>query len=131
MPGIRLKSLRVLVAAAWLAGAAAGAWAEGGDAEEADGPQFPTTEFADGANGAMVTVGDLTASISMVRRKDIDPDFDTPLLAVTVGGERVLEVAGVASGLDPPAAEASIAEIDPSNEQKEVYFASFSGGAHC
>jgi hypothetical protein len=130
LPGIRLKLLCILAAAAMVA-ASAGARAEDGEDDQADTPQFPTTEFADGAKGATVTVGDLTASISMVRRKKLDPNFDTPLLTVTVGGETVLEATGAASGLDPPATEASIAEIDPANDQKEVYFASFSGGAHC
>jgi hypothetical protein len=67
----------------------------------------------------------------MVRRKDLDPNFDVPVLKVTVDGEEVLETPGVASGLDYPAAEASIAEIDPDNKHQEVYFTSFSGGAHC
>ncbi|MEO8668459.1 MAG: hypothetical protein ABI399_08085 [Bauldia sp.] len=101
-------------------------------AEEPEPPRlFPTTEFADGAKGATVTVGDLTASISMVRRKDLDPDADVPILSISEGDRRVFEVPGVASGLDVPAAEASIAEIDPGNDTREVYFASFSGGAHC
>lgn len=107
------------------------ALAQEGEDEAPEARQFPTTEFADGANGATVTVGDLTASISMVRRKELDPDADVPLLSVRAAGQRVLETAGVASGLEVPAAEASIAEIDPGNTEKEVYFASFSGGAHC
>ena len=131
VPGIRLMYCRILALAAVLAAPAGGTFADNGEGEAADAPRFPTTEFADGVKGATVTVGDLTASISMVRRKDIDPDLDAPLLAVTVAGQRVLEVAGVPSGLDPPATEASIAEIDPTNQAEEVYFASFSGGAHC
>src|SRR5690606_22187736 len=47
------------------------------------------------------------------------------------GGRRVIEVPGVASGFDFPAADASIAEIDPGNGRPEVYFTSYSGGAHC
>jgi hypothetical protein len=127
--GIWLKSLRIL-ALAGLALAASPALSQD-EGEEPEGPAFPTTEFAEGAKGATVTDGDITASISMVRRKDLDPDFDVPMLSVEVGGIKVLESAGVASGLDPLAAEASIAEIDPGNDEKEVYFASFSGGAHC
>jgi len=92
---------------------------------------FPTTEFADGAKSAAVTVGSLTASISLVRRPDLDPDFDTPVLSVMVDGTLVLEVPGVASGFDFPATEASIADIDPGNSDPEVYFTSFTGGAHC
>lgn len=93
--------------------------------------EFPTTEFGDGAKSAAVTVGSLTAGISLVRRPDLDPDFDTPVLSVMVDGTRVLEVAGVASGFDFPATEASIADIDPGNNGPEVYFSSFTGGAHC
>jgi hypothetical protein len=50
---------------------------------------------------------------------------------VTVGGKQVLSTPGVASGFDFAAAEASIAEIDPGNSLPEVYFTSYSGGAHC
>ena len=85
-------------------------------------PHYPTTEFADDG---------ITAGVSMVRRPDIDPSSDVPLLSVFVGGQRVLETPGVASGFDFPAADASIAEIDPSNQHREVYFTSYSGGAHC
>ena len=35
------------------------------------------------------------------------------------------------SGTDTPEAEASIAEIDPTNKHPEVYFTAYSGGAHC
>jgi hypothetical protein len=92
---------------------------------------FPTTEFADGATSASVSVGDLTAGISMVRKPEIDPEADVPLLSVFVSGNRVLEVAGAASGMDFPAADASIANIDPDSSRPEVYFSSYSGGAHC
>lgn len=99
---------------------------------ETDGqPRFPTTEFAEGATSASVSVDGVTAGVSMVRRADLDPDEDVPLLTVFVDGQRVLETAGVASGFDFPAAEASIAQIDPDNRHPEVYFTSYSGGAHC
>ncbi len=98
---------------------------------QSGGPQFPTTEFAEGAKSAAVTVGDVTAGISMVSRPAIDPDFDIPILSVMVGGRRVLEATGVSSGFDLPAAEASIAEMDPGNVHPEVYFSSYSGGLHC
>ena len=87
-------------------------------------PRLPTTEFEDGAKGASVTVGDVTAAISMVSRPKVDPDFDVPVLTVLVGDKRVLEAVGVASGFDFPTAEASIAEIDPNNVRPEVYFTS-------
>jgi hypothetical protein len=130
LPRIRFKLLRSAIAVAGLVCLPALVAAQD-EGEEPEPRRFPTTEFADGAKGATVTVGDITASISMVRRKELDPEADVPLLSVTTGAGRVLKVAGVASGLDVPAAEASIAEIDPTNSEKEVYFASFSGGAHC
>ena len=110
--------------------AAIGAQAAGTD-EEDQAPAYPTTEFADGATSAAVTVGDVTAGISMVKRPEIDKEFDVPVLSVMVGQNKVLEVPGVASGMDFPAADASIADIDPDNSGPEVYFTSFSGGAHC
>ena len=94
-------------------------------------PRYPTTEFAEGATSASVTSGGITAGISMVRRPGLDPDEEVPLLGVFAGDQKVLETAGVASGFDFPAAEASIAEIDPKNSGPEVYFTSYSGGAHC
>jgi len=121
LPGLRAA----LVAAGLLA--AAPALAQSDDAK----PRFPTTEFADGATSASVTAGGVTAGISMVRRPDLDPDEDVPILGVFIGDRKVLEAAGVASGFDFPAAEASIAEIDPDNGGPEVYFTSYSGGAHC
>ncbi len=95
------------------------------------GADYPTTFFEDGATSASVTVGDVTATIDMVHRPRVDPDFDVPVLTVTVGERKVLEAVGVASGFDFPATEASIAEIDPNNARPEVYFTSYSGGAHC
>ena len=80
--------------------------------EDQDQPKYPTAEFAEGAKSASVTVGDVTAGVSMVRRPDIDPNGDVPVLQVLVGSVRALETPGVASGMDQPAAEASIAEID-------------------
>lgn len=98
---------------------------------ESDGPRFPTTVFEEGSKGASVTVGDVTATISMVRRPKVDPDFDVPVLTVLIGDKPVLEAVGVASGFDFPATEASVADIDPNNVRPEVYFTSYSGGAHC
>jgi len=98
---------------------------------QTDEPKYPTTEFEEGAKSASVTVGDLTAGISMERRPEIDANHDVPVLQVMVGGVRVLEAPGVTSGTDEPATEASIAKIDPASRHPEVYFASYSGGAHC
>ena len=92
---------------------------------------FPTTEFQEGAKSASVSVGDVTAGIRMVPPAAGNLDGDVPVLDVSVAGKPVLETAGVASGFEEPLAEASIAEIDPDNRHPEVYFTSFSGGAHC
>ncbi|MCB1495066.1 MAG: hypothetical protein KDJ86_04715 [Bauldia sp.] len=102
-----------------------------GAAAQSDYAEYPTTEFADGADTASVTVGPVTATITLERRPRVDPDFDTPVLTVSVDGREALEVVGVASGFDFPATEASIADIDPGNGTPEVLFASYSGGAHC
>ena len=96
-----------------------------------DPERFPTTVFADGAKQATVTDGDVTAKIDMVRRPKVDPDFDVPVLTVLVGDRTVLEAVGVASGFDFPTTEASIVQIDANNVRPEVYFTSYSGGAHC
>lgn len=114
----------MLVSSAVLAGDAAAD-------DDPSGPDFPTTEFAEGAKSASVTAGPITAGVSMERRKDIDPDFDVPVLTVIAEGRTVLTTPGTPSGFDFPAAEASIAEIDPDNKHQEVYFTSYSGGAHC
>ena len=52
---------------------------------------YPTTQFAPGAKTASVSDGDLTATITMTRRPDIDPDVDVPILTITVAGKPVLE----------------------------------------
>jgi len=106
----------------------AGAARAQSDADAEDKPAFPTTEFAEDAKTATVTAQGVTATITMERRADIDPDNDAPILRVTVDGKPVLEAPGIAADADEPAAEASIAEMDPDNAHPEVYFSSFSGG---
>ena len=106
------------------------AWVSAAAAQPLE-PDYPTTEFEEGASSASVSADGITATIDLVRRDDVDPEFDTPVLSVTVGGKEVLEVAGVAAGFDFPVTDASIANIDPDNGRPEVYFASYSGGAHC
>lgn len=103
----------------------------GAASAQSAGSDYPTTEFDGGSQSAAVTVGPLTANVSVMPRPDADPDFDSPVLTVTVDGREVLEVVGVASGFDFPATEASIADIDRANSGPEVYFGSYSGGAHC
>lgn len=99
--------------------------------EELQPTDYPVTEFAEGAKSAAVTVGNLTAGVSQALRPEIDPNIEVPVLEVMVDGKTVLTVPGVGSGLDFVAAEARIAEIDPDNKSEEVYFSSYSGGAHC
>ncbi len=96
-----------------------------------DPPAFPTTEFAEGAKTASVEADGITATVSLQRRLSVDPTMDVPVLTVTVGGRTVQEVLATPSGFDFPVSEASIAEIDTSNETPEVYFSSYTGGAHC
>ncbi|HVY19340.1 MAG TPA: hypothetical protein VHA70_04570 [Bauldia sp.] len=119
------------VAAVALALSVSGASAQdaaGGGAADDDAdkpPLYPTAQFADDdAKTATVTAGGVTATIDLVARPDLDPDNDTPMLTVTVGGKQVLQAPGVAGEIDDPPAEASIAEMDKSNALPEVYFVS-------
>jgi hypothetical protein len=100
-------------------------------AAQGDTGRFPTTEFAEGAKSASVSVGNLTAGVSQVMRPDIDPNGEIPILNVIVDGKKVLTIPGIGSGFDFVTAEASIAEIDPGNAHPEIYFTSYTGGAHC
>jgi hypothetical protein len=116
-----------LAAAIFLAGSTGAVLAQ----EEPERPEYPVTEFAEGAKSASVTIGNLTAGVSQALHPEIDPNVEVPVLEVMVDNKSVLTVPGVGSGLDFVAAEASIAEIDPGNNSPEVYFSSYSGGAHC
>lgn len=98
---------------------------------EEDAPDFPTTIFEEGAISAEVSTGGLTARITIEKMPDEDPDLDFPVLHILVNGAEVLRAVGTGSDLDFPATEASIAEMDPANDTPEVYFTSYSGGAHC
>ncbi|MCX5495947.1 hypothetical protein OSH11_14635 [Kaistia dalseonensis] len=99
--------------------------------DETAAPAYPTTDFSDGATEATITDSGITARVFQEMRPKVNSDFAVPVLQVTIDGGIVLDYAGVASGMDMPAASASIAEIDPTNDTKEVYFSSYSGGAHC
>ncbi len=92
---------------------------------------YPMTVFPDGATSAEVTLGDLTAGVTMERRPAIDPEADVPVLRVVKGGTEVLEFTGISSGFGYPSGQAGIAEIDSANRGPEVYFTAYSGGAHC
>jgi hypothetical protein len=119
----------VLFAAMSLMATAVAAMAQ--EEGEGDPVPFPTTEFAEGAKSAAVTVGNVTAGVSQALRPEIDPNGEVPILDVMVDGKSVLTVPGVFSGFDFVAAEASIADMDPANAYPEIYFSSYSGGAHC
>jgi hypothetical protein len=99
--------------------------------DDLEPPKFPTTVF-DGpdATSASVTVDDLTATVTVVPPSDADAG-SLPVLTVLLDGIKVAEATGAETDFDSQAAEASIAEMDPDNDLPEVYFASFSGGAHC
>ena len=100
-------------------------------AQDSGRPAYPTTEAAEGARTASVSVGEITATISLERVAAIDPLDPIPVLRIIAGAGKVAEVPGAPSGFGLLAAEASIAEIDPTNAMPEVYFHSYSGGAHC
>jgi hypothetical protein len=104
--------------------------AAAGLAQEAYIPRFPTTEFAPGADAASVSVGDLAATVSMVPSAE-DPALKAARLVVEIAGREVLDLTGGSIFFDFPATEASVVEIDPGNDHPEVYFTSYSGGAHC
>ncbi len=120
---------RVLLCIAGCAGLAM-AWTAASAQEVDDKPEFPTTEFAVGARSASVTVDDVTATVRL-NRKAQPSDDDSVHLQVSVGGRNVAEATAPDAGFDEPEAEASIAEIDPTNTRPEVYFTAYTGGAHC
>jgi hypothetical protein len=98
--------------------------------DEAANP-YPTTEFAEGATEATVTDSGISVRVFEERRPDVDPDDDVPVFQITVDGKMVLEHVGSASGMSVPGMSASIVEIDPTNDMKEVYLSNYTGGAHC
>jgi hypothetical protein len=98
--------------------------------EEAGERAFPTTAFGVNDTSASVSTGDVSATVTLVTPSDAAFGY-IPTLAVSVDDVKVAEAVGAESDFEVPAAEASIAEIDPDNDYPEVYFASYSGGAHC
>jgi len=103
-------------------------FAQDSDEDGDDGlPDYPHIEFAEGAKEGSVTDGALTAKIVQERHGE----DETPVLTVTADGKKVFEAVGAVSGMGLVAADALIAEIDPDNRGKEVYFSSYTGGAHC
>ena len=126
MPGGKWR-VPAAVLTALLAMAATAAHAD--DATNA--PQFPTTVFKDGASSASVTSGGVTATVRLDRGARPNPDTDKVWLQVKLGILPVAEASAPDAGFDMPEAEASIAQIDPGNRYPEVYFAAYTGGAHC
>lgn len=107
---------------------AAGAGHAEEPAEDGVKPLYPMTEFTGDDKTTAVSAGNITATITMVKRPELDPDVEVPLLEVSVAGKKVAESAGTGSVSDEPGAVASIAEIDPGNTHPEVYFSSYNGG---
>ncbi len=128
-PTARARRVLRFVAPALVATAMAGALPARA-MDDPIGPPYPVTEFPEGAKTASVSAGGVTATITMEMRPAVDID-EVPVLRVTVGGQQVLEAVGVASGFGFPETQAGIVEIDPTNLLPEVYFTSYSGGAHC
>jgi hypothetical protein len=124
----RLRALFAIIGLAFAMVLTVGVSVSHADDPSDEKSPYPTTEFAEGARTAVVTSGDVTATITMERRKDVNPDVDVPVLHVVVGGKPVLESVGIDADVDEPAAAASIAEMDPGNHHPEVYFSSYNGG---
>ena len=120
-----------ILPAATVAAALASVMAAAQVLDEDNTPDFPTTVFADGARSASVSVGEVTATVRLDRGREPDPDKDKVWLEVKVGFLPVASASAPDAGFDLPEAEASIAEIDPGNSRPEVYFAAYTGGAHC
>ena len=91
---------------------------------------FPTTAFEGDSLTASVSEGGVTATVTVMPPPD-DQSGYIPVLTVSVDGVKVAEATGTETDFNDPTASASIAEIDPDNPLPEVYFASYSGGAHC
>lgn len=121
---------RMRVLAAALTAGCLGGSALAQDAEQAR-PEFPTTQFADDdATTATVTSGGVTATITVVPPSSPEAGA-LPVLTVQIDGVKVAEATGAETDFSGPAADASIAEMDPDNKYPEVFFSSYSGGAHC
>ena len=121
--------MRIAAAAAVTLAAGLGATARADDNDSNTGPpKYPTAEFAEGARTTSVSAGGVTATITMERRAEINPDVDVPVLTVSVDGKQVAESVGIDDDTDDPAATASIVEMDPTNHRPEVYFSSYNGG---
>ena len=94
----------------------------------------PTIEREYGANvkreSWRMSEGDL--SVTLTLSKGGPPDallFQTPILSLSAGGRKVLNVEGSESFPDNPIFLVQIAQMDPANPYKEVVFSSFTGGA--
>lgn len=127
-PGATTRAFAALMIVLGMAGTPALAQDEG---DSGEGPAYPHIEFAEGARSGSVTDGAITARIVQAPVPAGAEAAETPELTVSVDGKTVFRAKGAPSGLDEIAADAVIAEIDPANAGKEVYFSSYTGGAHC
>ncbi len=91
---------------------------------------YPTTRFEGDSLSASVSEGNVTATVTVVPPPDEQSGY-IPVLTVSVDDVKVAEATGNETDFNDPSASASIAEIDPGNTLPEVYFSSYSGGAHC
>lgn len=128
MTAVRWSVSSAFVAVLLLASAAAQEAAD--DPSRGESPAYPTTEFEPDATSATVTEGSVSATVTMVPPADASAGT-LPVLTVSVDDIKVAEATGTETDFETTAASASIAEIDPGNDTPEVYFASYSGGAHC
>jgi hypothetical protein len=129
-PSIKLSAARVLAAAAVAVLLAGPASSQDAPESQPEAPKFPTTVFAPDADRATVTVDDLSATVTVVAPSDPESGA-LPVLTVEVDGIKVAEATGAETDFDLQSAQASIAPMDPDSDRPAIYFASFSGGAHC
>ncbi len=94
--------------------------------------ELPKAELGEaGKQEAAVTQGNLRAVLAYRPGSGGDETGKIPHLYLAINGQFVITLKGISSGFDWPQAEATIAELDPSNPYPEVVFTTFSGGAHC
>ncbi len=72
----------------------------------------------------------ITAQLSMAYPES-NATMKAPKLEISVGGKRVVDLFGEASGWETPQGTVGFYEMDPTNDTPEIVFTSYSGGAHC
>lgn len=116
-PGLCLPPL--LVAAFCLAGSAAA---------EAQGA-LPSIALESGMPAGEVKLNNLTLRLEMAK----EPEYgeDAPRLTLIEDGKPVASLFGASNGFGAPQGSARFVEMDNGNGAAEVFFTSYSGGAHC